>query len=158
MALYDELLYPCSSSCFSVLYLLSLVNSKLLVFNIAVDLVHWSLKFGEGGLEYGELYWKYWFLLMILCFATSVVTETHHMLQVLEEGIEKCGLQVSQAKWAAFQIVCRNKTWTDTGCSLLCKETEFRFLALRIICLIWAWIWILGTKGQNLTLIINLYQ
>jgi hypothetical protein len=80
------------------------------------------------------------------------------MLQVLEEGIEKYGLQVSQAKWAAFQIHCRNKIWTDTGPSLLCKETEFCFLASRIICLIWAWIGILGTKGPNLTLVINLYQ
>jgi hypothetical protein len=65
-----------------------------------------------------------------IVFATSVLTEIHHMLQVQEESIEKCGLQVSHAKWAAFQIDCRNKTLTDTGPSLLCKETEFHFFSL----------------------------
>ena len=58
-----------------------------------------------------------------IMFAASVMTETHNMLQVLEEGIEKYGLRVSQAKWTAFKIHCRNKTWTDTGPSLLYKET-----------------------------------
>jgi len=33
-----------------------------------------------------------------IVFTASVVTEPHHMLQVQEEGIEKYGLQVSQAK------------------------------------------------------------